>query len=124
MSNSSPSGQQADDPQSTNAESARQVATIGVQRPLRITSREEAMAQLSQLSGLVLARIVTTPQATSIKGVLGTIIAAHDRDRQQESAGAISPELVSQLRRHPELANSLAAFLPQGMIDRLMQGDE
>lgn len=111
-------------PQSEASENTHPVPAVVNPNPLQITSREEAMAQLSRLPCLLITGIITTAQANSIRSTLTAIIAGHDRAGQRDPGGEVSPELVAQLRRNPEMANQLAGFLPQAVIDRLMEGDQ
>lgn len=114
---------QCDEPQAEASENLLPVPAVASPRPLRITSRDEAMGQLSQLPMLVLTGIITTNQSNAIRASSVAIINGHDRAEKRDSGGDFSPELVVQLRKYPEMANALAAFLPQGVVDRLMQGD-
>ncbi len=104
-------------------ETAQELSPRFAPRRLHILSRDEAMAQLSNLSQMILCGIITVPQANSIRSNLNSIIQAHDRQSgSRELPVEQSTFIAERLRQFPEMANVLAGFLPSEIINRLMEG--
>ena len=88
----------------------------------KLPEAHDCLAALGALPGLMLANLVTTSQANSMKGIYGTILQQLNRSQTGRKQGqVITPDLMQILRDSPELIDMIAPLLTDEQISILMK---
>lgn len=87
---------------------------------LPILTENEILARQCRLAVLVLAELVSTSKANTIRAIYSDVLSHHRSKRDRPVGRSMPPDLIEQIRKNPKLANLLADFVSEEDLDIIM----
>jgi len=92
------------------------------QRKPSYRSRDELLALLNKLPGMIISGNVSVAEANAMKGVFKVMLDELDRAGGATHSTTMPDSLINKLREHPELLEWFEPFLTDEQFDHIVKG--
>ena len=99
----------------------RRTGRGGGRRKATILSKEQCLEALSSLPRLLTMDAISPQKANALRGILQTLLGAHQGRQSGPSGGADRANIRNLLREHPEAANLFVGLLTDEEINSVLE---
>jgi hypothetical protein len=85
-------------------------------------SREELMAMLNELPGMIVAGIISIAESNAIRSVIKVMLDELDRAGGATQSSKMPDSMANKLRQDPELLEWIESFLTDQQFDEIVKG--